>query len=430
MSGSDHDGHLRLVPLMEAAPDTGKRNQILTLAANGKIILFVQVKPGQVAYADQPSWIAPDPASHRVRRTISLQTQNTIDRDRRRGVPVIVFPEPHREVAFFALEPMHAQSLLAAQSVHTQWFPSGLKLERGFLEPVAFPSKLCLRPSGDVGAPGPWRDGSSEHTFKIELRDVLLDDRVPSRVEELVKSLTPKTVARIEAKPESTGQVLTPRWSGLADTKSSFDIPEGDELLLSPVVETGDPYGLRERAPGVFVLYAAARHFYEKPRVTDVVRKDVVEWLQSDDWKTFSKLFNKTNAPLVFKFINPSYNPLKGRNENWMAKPFPSEILARASQKYQQYPYSSYISDYLAIIVHAADEFHASDQWKKLIAQSNSDEAKLAKQKLDKIERFKKVLHDDWGFLGKAELGAVVDIVIWPTRIVDLNEARRNRGSH
>lgn len=423
MSGTDLDKPLRLVPLMEAAPDTAKRNQILTLAANGKIILFVQVKPDQVAYADQPSWIAPDPASHRIRRTISLQTQNTIDRDRRRGVPVIVFPEPRREVAFLALEPMHAQSLLAAQSVHTQWFPSGLKLERGFLEPVAFPSKLRLRPSGDVGAPGPWREGASEHTFKIELRDVLLDDRVPSRVEELVKSLTPKTVARIEAKPESTGQVLTPRWSGLSDTKSSFDIPEGDELLLSHVVETGDPYGLRERAPGVFVLYAAARHFYEKPRVTDVVRKDVVEWLQSDNWKTFSKLFNKTNASLAFKFINLKHSPGRGSNDNWVAKSFTPDILAIAKQKYQQPPHKPYISDYLAMII------HASDRWGELTAKSYPNGIKPDEHMLRLIEEFRMELFD-WKFSGSAERQAVVDIVIWPTRIVDLNETRRNRGSH
>jgi hypothetical protein len=426
MSTIDQERGIRLAPLVETAPDVDKRNQILALAASGKISLFVQVKPGYVAYADKTPRIATSPVGSDIRRSVSLQTQRAIDEDRRRGLPVIVFPERRADVAFLALEPAHAQVLLTAQSVQVHWFPSGLMLVGEFLVPLSLPSRLCLRPYGDRGSPGPWRNAPSEHTFKFEWSDVLLDDRVPSRLEELANAPSPTAVTLPGPATEGAGGVLTPRWSGLATAGSSFDIPDDDLSLLSPTVTINDPFGLRERAPGVFVLYAAAKEFYEKPRAVPVENNDVIDWLASSKEKDLEKLFNAENARQACKFINPKHDKSQSDKNTWAEKPFRPDVLAHASKKYRQPLYSSYVSHYLAVIIHAADEFHASVRWKELAAEPKPKQLKYAKEMLDIIGRFEAVLLE-WKFSGKTELRAAVDIVIWDQRIVDLNETLRNR---
>jgi hypothetical protein len=428
MSRTDHDEDFRLVPLLVAAPETGKRIQVLALAASGRTLLFVQVRPGHVAYADKTPRIATHPGELDIRRSISWQTQRAIDEDRRRGLPVIVSPERRVDVAFLALDPAHAQSLLASRSVHVHWFSRGFKLQEGFLEPLALPSKLCLRPSGDAVGLGPWRGAPSEYTFKIELHDVLIDDRVPLHVDELSKLPVPSAVARTQTMLSFTDQVPTPSWSGLGVTNISFDIPEDDQLPLSPNVEMDDLYGLRERTLGVFILYAAAKAFYERPRAVPVENIDVINWLADPRRKDLEELFNRENARQACKFINPEHKKDGSGGNTWAERPFRSDVLTRASKKYQPHSHSSYISDYLAVIILASVEFPELARWRELAMDQKAKPAKRAKEMLDLIARFETLLVA-WKFAGKTELSAVVDIVIWPERVVNLKKARRGRGS-
>lgn len=51
MNGSKLDAYLRLVPLIEAAPDVSQQSRILTLAAENKIHLYIPVPPERTVYA-------------------------------------------------------------------------------------------------------------------------------------------------------------------------------------------------------------------------------------------------------------------------------------------------------------------------------------------------------------------------------------------
>lgn len=389
MIGAESTNHIRLVPLMDAAPDTERRQQILGLAAGGKVRLYTQVPPGLMAYAERHAASEDaDHDSHYAHHSITLPEKLAIDQARREGRPV--YPDPLPEVAFVALKSSDARTLLTSRSVLSQVFFHGLRFPPAVAHqpldvyvPVKFSTMICLQTDADGHPPRPWVPPTGAQTLRLTWDDVRIDDQVPSSL---------KTLMAMDRSPRALD----------------------------------DPHDLRERAPGVFVLYAAARHFYPSGMNRKIKREEVTTWLKSSEWKDYSKLFNAGTRDLAFKFINPGNDRRQGDNDNWRSVDFKEDALATARATYKNH---ACVGDALAMIMHAADRWHDLLTEPPPPSQHTKVEVqRTAKQMLDLTQRLSAELLL-LGFSGAGERKAIVDIVIWPKRIVAFNEIRRNRGS-
>ena len=427
MSGTRHDKYLRLVPLVQAMPDSGQQKRFLALAAQGKVRLYLHVQPGQRVYASAPR---PSAGAHGgVSDNMAPGMQRQLDRARREGKPFLVNPTALRGIDFLALSQKDAQTLLAAMEVRANWFPGGLQLasddaacQQGWLEPVQ--AMMCLRPIDAEFERGPWLQEVGKYTVKIELRDVMLDDRVPPLAADPNYVFPSRTVINfVSASSESQAG------HGLRLTASELqrvifdDVPVDDKPLT--LADTGeanaDPYELRDRMPGVFHLFEASRHIYPEPdkKVTDG-KVQVKKWLQGDAVEDCKKLYNDGNTAIAFKLINPNYAITRGASDLWESKPLDPHIVACAYQKYQK---NCFISERLAVVIHAAD------WWQDLLAKESPQKSKIPEEVM--LELIKKLRNElkKWRFSAIGERKTISEIVIWPVREVDLKRAIRRPKS-
>jgi hypothetical protein len=358
-----HEEPIRLVSLTTSLTNATKRNRLLQLAAKGEASLYVSVPPGKVAYAeslgiDRPRTIL----TNRFDRTRALTRHQASG-----GGPAITYPVAHPEIRFLKLKPIDAASLKAAGTVDVHWFSAGLKLQstdaedsEGWLVPYTFLPPFCLRSAELSGQESPFDlgliiDAAPEHTLKIGSGDLYIDARIPAAL------------------------------------MSGSPSPE--------VVD--DPYGLVDRAPGVFVLYCAAKHFYGNEASPKGSRDEVMEWLQSQGEK---KLYNKTVTGQLAKLIDPSYRRGSGVSEEEQ-QAFDEALIQSLgfSAKYKR----DSITDALALIL------HVTDWWRDECAGNAKSKSPKSKATL------RNTLHEKLealGFYGKEELEAVRRVVMWPER--------------
>jgi hypothetical protein len=425
MSGTKYDKYLRLVPLVQVMPDSGQQKRFLALAAEGKIRLYVHVHPGQWVYA---SASRPFAGAHGgVYDNMAPGVQRQLDRARREGRPFITNPTPHRGIVFLALSQKDTQSLLAARQVLAHWFHGGLRLpsdeavsQQGWLEPVQ--AMMCMRPIDAELERGPWLQEVGKYTAKIEVRDVMLDDSVPRLAADPNCDLSSRAIVKAISASSSSqaghGLTASELHSVIFD-----DVPIEDNPL--PPADTGvveaDPYELRDRIPGVFHLFAASRHFFPGPNKKATCDKvQVKKWLQGGDLKDCKKLYNDGNAELAFKLINPNYTVTQGASDLWEAKPLDPHVVACAYQKYQKH---CFISERLAVVIHAAD------WWQDLLAKESPQKSKIPEEVM--LELIKKLRNElkKWRFSAIGERKTISEIVIWPVREVDLKKSIRHPKS-
>lgn len=393
MSGAAHRQYLQLVSLMVAVRGAEQREKVWAMAVAGQISLYAPIRPGYTAYASKTMRIASTPADAMLsqRTLLTLPMQRRIDEARRRGVPVIVDPEPRPEIAYLALPTAQVQHLRASQAIHAHWFTHGLRFahdpterQAGRLERIALPSQLCLRPTHESMASGPWLDAPEEYQWKVELEDLLLDAAVlPS----LLKGDTPAHL---------TEEPLTLR-----------------EEENSPLIV--------QRFLGVRLLYKASEHFYRgNSKASAVTQAIVQEHLRTRaKGRDIEVLFTGDNSRLAFKLINPEHKASKGEGPNYE----PKKLTPEAVNDARKYHLGSHISDRLTLVALAAERWH---QW--VANQGVPQEAIPAQSKLAFISELRgDVLR--WGITSNGERNAVMDFAVWPERLVNLREATRNRGS-
>lgn len=388
MDEKNNSVSLRLAPLTKVAPSADAQKQVLTLAANGNMRLYVHVKTRHMVYADksQPQPVNVRRAGSDLRHHIREARRRTAFDDLSRGLPVILSPEPHPEVTYLALETADVRRFMIEQVIRIHWFHSGLRdvttavpEHERHQEPVMFPSPLCLRPEGDTAIDGPWRGEPDEYTYRYELCDLFVENDALAKSKPL-----PAKVRKLE-----------------------------------------------EASPGVFILFCAAVHFYGAEGAEGPVRSDVMRWLQTGgartyNWKDYEKLLTEANARLAYKFLKPKRTPKTMEQQKSQAEQtnFDAAILDRAKAKYG---IGDYVSDYLAMIGYAADRWRSLEEESENHPPKKGADGQLTlteKRRLDQVEELREDLMH-WGFVNKSEQNAIIDYAIWPIRIVDLKAALR-----
>jgi len=379
MNGAESTNYIRLVPLMDAVPDTERRQQILGLAAAGKVRLYTQVPPGLMAYAERHAGSeGTGHGSRYAQHSITLPEKLAIDQARREGRPV--YPNPLPEVTFVALKSSDARTLLTSRSVLAQVFFHGLRFPPAeahqpldLYVPVRFPTMICLQTDADGHPPRPWVPPTGAQTLRLTWDDMHVDEQVPSRL---------KTLTAMDA------------------LQTTHALPNS-----------------ADQRSGIALLHAAAKHLFAAPVEGKKVKPiDLEEWFKSPKAKGFKKLLTEENRRLAFKFIDPEHNPSQGARPGQPITSFDHEILDRAWKVHRK---GKYVSDYLAVISLVADK------WDALIDESEFfRERPTAERTLGKVKELEDYL-EVCGFAGEAEKKSIVNWVIWPARIADLNAAMR-----
>ncbi|WP_159082235.1 hypothetical protein [Rhodanobacter thiooxydans] len=422
MSDAQPPEPIRLVPLVDAAPDASQQSRILTLAAESKIRLYVPVPPAKAVYASS--------AKLSVSNSMTPTMQQKETEARRTGKPVITNPTPCPEIDFLVLTPKDARYLLAASFAHVRWFPGGLKTksnekiqQQGGLEFV--PAPLCLCPEGAAVDRGPLTLEAPEHAIRIERRDVLLDRRAMELLADPTNTTIAPTVPTSEV--ARTGSDSVGRWD-LPAYVPFEDVPEEDQPLPPPATwsDKDDPFNLRSRAPGVFVLYVAAKHFFGSEGTDPASQRAVADWIKRpsalvQEWIStlpgqYDKLANKTNTRLANKLLDPEHDERKDSNPKSSATPLSGDALGRA-WKYRDG--TSYISERFSLVLLAVD------YWQQLLSGDvDHDASRIPAKRLTKYVNKLYTEVERYGFITKEEMHAVVKFVIWPYYIPELEKLK------
>ncbi|MEW9623201.1 hypothetical protein [Rhodanobacter geophilus] len=410
---------IRLVPLVEAVPDADQQSRILALAAESKLRLYVPVPLERVVYTGS--------AKLDVSSCVTPTVRQKMAEAKRRGALVIKKPTLCREVDFLALAPNDAQSLLVARMARVQQFPGGLKLipakvehEQSGLEFV--PAQLYLRPAGETIDRGPWILEAGEHAIRIDWQDVLLDRRAIGMLKNSVDTDVP--IATVD------GIANTDIGHGTLPAYVPFeDVPEEDQPLPPPLpmmkLEEDDPFNLRSRAPAVFVLYAAAKYFFDEPRYPPIKQNLLEDWFSDRRvpviaWITqiqgnYAGLTRERNVRLAFKLIHPKNDKRKWASSDYQSKEISPAIVDEAS-KYRE-NVEHYVSKRLSVVILALDH------WEQLnkVSSDHQKNAVTAEHQVKLMDKLRDELRK-WRFDSDDERKTIVDFVTWPQRYDDLQK--------
>jgi hypothetical protein len=370
---TEHDAPVDLVPLVEIAAEASQQRHILALAAAfTRPSLYIQIPSGKAAYSSN--------LKRSVHDDTSWQTQQRVAEARSKGVLVIRNPTLCHDISFVALAPEDVRRLAITGVVHLQQFIGGIKAisAQGGLEYM--PAVLCLRPALEPVGSSPLILDSPEHATRVELRDVLLD--------------------------RSTMGLLT----------DFADADEGD-----------NPFNLRVRAPGVFVLYAAAKHFFGPNPPDSFDQGSVKKWLLDDrnqavswacrSFNNYEELATEANRRLAYKLIDTRYDLDRIDRRKRPGKP----LDAKALQKAMAYRRGGYVSDRLSLAALAVEH------WAELTEANpapEGDATAIARHHLYLIGRLRREVRK-WGIDSLSEQESVVDVVTWPKLAADYRKARK-----
>lgn len=416
MTDTQQPETIRLVPLAEVAPEASQRSRILQLAADRAIpALYIQMPPGKVAYSNN--------AKRSVHNDTSWQTQQRVAEARSKDVAVIHNPILRRDISFVALAPEDVRRLATAGVVHVQQFIGGMKAVTAQGSPEYMPAALCLRPALEPVGPSPLTLDSPEHAIRVELRDVLLDCSAMGLLADSADADL-STVITDGVANTGIGQ------GELAVYVPFEDVPEEDQPLPPPLsmmeTEGNDPFNLGSRAPGVFVLYSAAKHFFGSNHVDTSGQRAVANWIKNPsvsirDWIStlpgdYKKLANEANSRLANKLIAPEYKDPKSRTPLIQPKPLSGDALGQAWKYRDDVPY---ISERFSLVLLAVDF------WQQLLCDDTAYAA--GSIPVARLLKYVNTLFTEvgkYGFTSKEEMRAIVDFVIWPRYIPELEKLK------
>lgn len=389
MSSSEQEPSVHLISLMEAAPDPRQQDRILTLAADGEVRLYIQKSPGLDVYAGSKK--------HHLFHGITRLMQEQGNEIQPGSSPTTANPALSSEIQFLALVPVHAQGLLHGRLVMVTWFDGGLKLTRsdamhphGRLEYVA--AQFWMGHEGAILND----DGTPWFGQMVNRRDVLLDRRVLGLAVD-PSTNSPSTVA-----------------ASTIDTRISYQLE--------------NVFQLQSRAPGVFLLYAAAEHFYNSGHTDSVNQDKVKKWLKNDGnnpaatwasgrFNNYEKLATEANRRLAYKLIDTGYDLDKIGRKKRPGKP----LDAKAVQSALEYRTGGYVSDRLALVALAVKH------WEELTEANpakEGDVAAKATHQLDLIDKLRREVRK-WGIDSGSELDSIIDFVTWPELAADYRKAKK-----
>jgi hypothetical protein len=416
MSGTEHDVLLDLVPLVEVAAEASQQRHILTLAAAlTRPSLYIQIPPGKAAYSSSLKRSAHDDTN--------WQTQQRVAEARRRDVSVIRNPTLRRDISFVALAPEDVRRLATAGVVHVQRFIGGVNAASAQGSPRYMPAALCLRPALEPVDSSLLILDSTAYAIRVELRDVLLDC---SAMGLLADSADADLSTVITDGVANTGI----NQGELAVYVPFEDVPEEDQPLPPPLsmmeTEGNDPFNLGSRAPGVFVLYSAAKHFFGSNHVDTSGQRAVANWIKNPsvsirDWIStlpgdYKKLANEANSRLANKLIAPEYKDPKSRTPLIQPKPLSGDALGQAWKYRDGVPY---ISKRFSLVLLAVDF------WQQLLCDDTAYAA--GSIPVARLLKYVNMLFTEvgkYGFTSKEEMRAIVDFVIWPRYIPELEKLK------
>jgi hypothetical protein len=300
MNGTYQDGRLRLVSLVSTLASISKPmlglDQILDLAKKGDVRLYVRLPADKVAYVDELLPIV-------VHRRSSMYVRDMGDFTRYSPLSHQIHPE----VTHVALDPDQAEELKTKRRT----------------EDMAFGSGLSLHPNGTLAEAEWWvpcQFGASLVICPVPPESE--DEKKRQRVRRNVLRNTPEDVYVDE-------YVLT--------------------LLQDPLATNReDPFLLRRRAPGVYVLYCAARDYYAALKAKKISFKKVQDRIVSQ-----LRELRETDAKHAAKLINP-YHKRNSGVEKEDQKTFDADILNDA-EFIKKYRRSDFINDALALVLYVTN---------------------------------------------------------------------------
>jgi len=364
MSDTYQDKRIRLVQLIATLANIEKPlldlGQVFDLAMKGEVHLYVRLPPDKVAYVDELLPIV-------IHRRSSMYFMDMGDFTRYSPLSHQIHPE----VTHVAIDPDQAGELKTKRLTSDMAFASGLSLhpesmlaQEGWWVPCQFGASLVICPAPPESEAEKKRQRVRRNVLETTPEDVYVDERITALLE---------------------------------CPHASID---------------DDPYYLRNRAPGVYVLYRAAANFYEplnkakNHEETTRIKSDIKLSLG----RKVPKLYTETNAAQAVKLINPRSRRGSGLSPELKKtfKPFDVDRLTKPDFKLT-YMQGSFVTDALALIL------YTTDWWRNECAKHEAAKAEN-KDVVAKRPPLKHLVEklEELGFYGKDELKAVARIVMWP----------------
>lgn len=348
MSNNNHE-ELRLLSLVAAFKSVAKPaltlEQLLDLAFIGGISLYVRLPPGMVAHVDP--WIPI--ITHRRSGPYQPPDQFMCRYSPR-------FGQIHPEVTHVALDPDQANDLKLRASTDETAFSSGLSphpdrimAEAGWLAPCQFDTSLVICPAFLTTDAERRSKTVRRKWLKATLEDIQVDERILDLID------------------------------GSQDSRND------------------DPYFLRDRSHGMYVLYLAARRYYAalKAKTLDitVVEAEVLKQLPE---------LGAIRVSHAVRLIKPVYRRNSGVPGE-IQKPFGADVLNQPHVR-RQYLQEGFITEPLALAL------HVTTQW--LEARENYKEAPSMK---GNDRKYLEVNFEKAGFY-KKQGEALVRVAMWPEK--------------
>lgn len=343
MSSSSHD-ELRLMPLVATLESIAKPalnlEQVLGLAMMGEVSLYVRLPPDMVAYVDTSIPII-------IRRRSSTYWPP----DQYLSVYSPRFGQIHPEVTHVALDTNQAEDLKLRASTDETIFHSGLSPhpdrvmgEAGWFAPCRFGASLVICPTqAEKG-----RRTVRRSCLKATLEDIQVDERI----------------------------------LGLLD--GSHDS------------HNDDPYFLRDRSHGMYVLYLAAKRYYAalKAKTIDIKMVEAEILGQLPD-------LGATRVSHAVRLIDPHQRRNSGVPGK-IQKPLGEGVLNQPDVR-RQYLQMGFITETLALAL------HVTTQWLK-----ERERCKEAPSK-GKDREYLGANFAEVGFYRK-QCAALVRVAMWPEK--------------
>lgn len=415
MSGVEQDPTAHLVSLIEVAPDPRQQDRILTLAADGEVRLYVPKSPGLDVYVAS--------SKHHLYYGITRLLEERVDETQLGSSPTPTNPVLSSEIQYLALVPLDALRLLNGWLAIVEWFDGGLKVTRsdamhphGRLEYVA--ARFFFGREGAILND----DGTPWFGLQVNRRDVLLDRRMLGlTVDSNANSAPSVATSAIDTRAGAISYQPEPRLS--------LDESIKEKPLASPSLamqEVEDAFQLQSRAPGAFVLYSAAKHFFGPNHADTASQRAVANWIKNPsvqirDWIStlpgdYEKLANEANSRLANKLITPEYKDPKSRDPRIQPKPLSGDALGQAWKYRDGAPH---ISERFSLVLLAVGF------WQQLLCDDTAYTA--GSIPVARLLKYVNMLFTEvakYGFTSKEEMRAIVNFVIWPHYIPELEKLK------
>jgi hypothetical protein len=333
------------------------------------------------------------------------------------------------EIKFVRLAPKVAGQFRDRGRIDVPYFPDGLFVPRdvsvdsGLLEATTFSTwlhvlnTLYLAPIGEASHP----DQNVRDCVTITVNDLFVEDSVRDDVHNHFDGSPPTEPNAFEiargTKPTSRPSVAKP---AVAATTLTDAVPEA--LTTAPEstdVRADDPYGLKGRSDGVYMLYLTAERCSTDPEFVSASKPDDRRKIARETFEQLltevasrgrderarksklSDLFGKTRLNYALHLIDPEYDHNNGRPLEERGKWPPAmgeEFLAQPDARRQDF-----VTPMLALIIGGAE------YWLQLAKESPAG-------RTTKQQALQQWL-EDHGLTGRQELETVFAVIAWKSDV-------------